>query len=257
MAAKPKPMVFLSHVREDAEHVELLASGLEARGIGAWIDRHKIKPGKRWEKAIKDAIRSGGFFIACFSQAYAARSRSYMNEELHLASEEIRRKPLDAAWFIPLRLDVCEIPDWPIGPQSSFASFQRIDMFPDWAKSVEHLAETILPSDAIRTPWYPVRLDPILANVEGWPNVAKAIARRLKQCELSGWLFVIKPLDEPYEPDEMPYPDFFADDRRIEFRVRVEPVIGRQEVTMTAEALFDLLLQYLEQDFDDSEDQEK
>jgi hypothetical protein len=86
MVAKPKPHVFLSHVREDAERVERLAADLEARRIGTWIDRHKIKPGERWQKAIEDAIRSGAFFVACFSHTYAAKNSSYMNEELHLAS---------------------------------------------------------------------------------------------------------------------------------------------------------------------------
>jgi hypothetical protein len=137
MVAKPKPHVFLSHVREDAERVERLAADLEARRIGTWIDRHKIKPGERWQKAIEDAIRSGAFFVACFSHTYAAKNSSYMNEELHLASRGVRRKPLNVSWFIPLRLDDCEIPDWPIGPELSIRSFQWLEMFSDWATSVE------------------------------------------------------------------------------------------------------------------------
>jgi hypothetical protein len=72
MVAEAKPHVFLSHVREDAERVERLAAELEARGIATWIDRHKIKPGKRSQKAIEDAIRSGAFLVACFSQACTA-----------------------------------------------------------------------------------------------------------------------------------------------------------------------------------------
>jgi TIR domain len=73
--------VFLCHAREDAERVERLAADLKARGIGAWIDRHQIKPGQRWQKAIEKAIRSGADFVACFSQACAARTRTHMNEE--------------------------------------------------------------------------------------------------------------------------------------------------------------------------------
>lgn len=93
MVAKAKPHVFLSHVREDAERVERLAADLEARGVATWIDRHQIKPGQRWQKAIEDAIRSGAFFVACFSQAYVGRARSYMNEELLIAIEEVRLRP--------------------------------------------------------------------------------------------------------------------------------------------------------------------
>jgi uncharacterized LabA/DUF88 family protein len=151
MMTRPRPHVFLSHVREDAGRVERLAAGLEARGIGAWIDRHQIRPGQRWQQAIEDAIRSGSFFVACFSQAYSARTRSYMNEELLVAIEEVRLRPEAASWFIPVRLDECAIPDRRIGPGLSIGSFQRLDMFPDWDKSLERLAQTIGPSAAART----------------------------------------------------------------------------------------------------------
>jgi hypothetical protein len=146
MITDPRPHVFLSHVREDAERVERLAAELEARGIGTWIDRHRIRPGQRWQKAIEDAIRSGAFFVACFSKAYAARGRSYMNEELLLAIEEVRLRPEEAAWFIPIRLDHCVIPERRIGPELSIRSFQWLDMYPDWAQSIERLAEAIKPA---------------------------------------------------------------------------------------------------------------
>jgi formylglycine-generating enzyme required for sulfatase activity len=146
MAGKPKPHVFLSHVREDAERVERLAADLEARGIETWIDRHKIKPGQRWQKAIEDAIRSGAFFVASFSHAYSARTRTYMNEELNLALEEVRLRPAETSWFIPVRLDDCEIPDLPIAPNVTVRSFQWLDMFPEWEMGVERLAGAIGPS---------------------------------------------------------------------------------------------------------------
>ena len=146
MVAKAKPHVFLSYVREDAERVARLAADLEARGIETWLDRHQIKPGQQWQKAIEDAIRSGAFFIACFSQAYASRTRSYVNEELLLAIAEVRLRPEEASWFIPIRLDDCKIPDRKIGPELSIRSFQSLDMFPDWARSVDRLVEAIGPS---------------------------------------------------------------------------------------------------------------
>ena len=167
MAGKPKPHIFLSHVREDAKRVERLAADLKARGIETWIDRHKIKPGQQWQQAIEDAIRSGAFFVACFSHNYSARTRSYMNEELLIAIQEVRLRPEEAAWFIPLRLDDCEIPDRRIGPELSIRLIQWVDMFPDWAKGVEHLVEAIGPSPRsvpleplsafrdIQAPWCP------------------------------------------------------------------------------------------------------
>jgi hypothetical protein len=49
--------------------------------------------------------------IACFSTAYAERDRTYMNEELTLAIDELRARPTSRAWFLPARLDECQIPD--------------------------------------------------------------------------------------------------------------------------------------------------
>ena len=157
MAGRPKPHVFLSHVREDAERIDRLASDLEARDIETWIDRHKIRPGERWEKAIEDAIRSGAFFVACFSTAYSARDRTYMNEELHIAFQEVRLRPADRSWFIPIRLDDCEIPALPIAPNLTVRSFQWLDLFPNWEKGVERLAEAIASSsrpDQLREPLF-------------------------------------------------------------------------------------------------------
>jgi hypothetical protein len=146
MTDRPQRHVFLSHVREDAKRVERLAADLRQRGIESWIDRHRIKPGQRWEIAIEEAIRAGSFFIACFSRASLRRARSHMNEELHVASKEVRRRQFNTSWFIPLRLNKCQIPDWPIAPELSISSFQWLDMFPDWSQSVERLAEAIEPS---------------------------------------------------------------------------------------------------------------
>jgi hypothetical protein len=35
-----------------------------------------------------------------------------MNEELALVIEEVRQRPTDQAWFIPVGLDDCQVPRW-------------------------------------------------------------------------------------------------------------------------------------------------
>lgn len=55
----------------------------------------------------------------------------------------------------------------------------------------------------------PVRLDPILAAVVGWTAVAASITRRMRECGLSDWSFVIKPRTgsvDVREPDLLPIP---------------------------------------------------
>ena len=79
--------VFVSYIHENQEEVVRLRDDLSAGGVDVWLDREQITPGQRWQQAIRAAVEDGAFFIACFSQEYMGRSRSYMNEELTLAME--------------------------------------------------------------------------------------------------------------------------------------------------------------------------
>jgi hypothetical protein len=98
---------------------------------------------------------------------------------------------------------------------------------------------------------HPVRLDPILEAVEGWPSVAASIRRRMKDCGLSDWSFVLKPVREQVDPGGpalLPYPRIYEGERRIEAWVYPEPVIGRHDLAATAGALFDFLIQNFDPD---------
>ena len=107
--------VFISYVRENEKTVNRLYHDLTSRGIRVWLDRNEIKPGVRWKTAIRKAIQEGAYFIACFSKEYNDRDETYMNEELTLATEVLRQQPSDKAWFIPVKLNECRIPDRDIG----------------------------------------------------------------------------------------------------------------------------------------------
>src|SRR5262245_48623570 len=107
--------VFISYVRENRSAVDRLADQLKHAQIEVWLDRQSIRPGQRWRTAIRRAIQDGAYFIACFSDEYVARSRNYMNEELTIAIDELRLRPTDRAWFIPIRLGQAPIPSRSIG----------------------------------------------------------------------------------------------------------------------------------------------
>lgn len=77
--------VFISYVRENSGVVDRLAEELRDRGVIVWLDRNNIEPGARWKDAIKKAIQSGKFFIACFSREYNERTKTHMLEELTIA----------------------------------------------------------------------------------------------------------------------------------------------------------------------------
>jgi hypothetical protein len=76
----PPSFVFISYIRDNRDVVDQLSQELRARGVNVWLDRTEIEPGSRWRDAIRQAIQSGIFFIACFSREYNERDRTYMNE---------------------------------------------------------------------------------------------------------------------------------------------------------------------------------
>lgn len=123
---------FLSYVREDSAGVDRLQAALRDAGIPVWLDRSDLWPGEDWQAKIREAITDDALvFIACFSANSLARIKSYQNEELTLAVEQLRRRQPDVPWLIPVRFDDCGIPDRDIGGGRRLSSLQRVDLFGD------------------------------------------------------------------------------------------------------------------------------
>lgn len=137
--------VFISYAHENTETINRLYTELTDRNIKVWLDRNEIKPGHRWKSVIWNAIREGAFYIACFSKEYSERDETYMNEELLTAIEELRLKPTDRSWFIPVKLNECEIPDRSIGPGETLRDLQYIALYEDWGNGIHGLVEEIRP----------------------------------------------------------------------------------------------------------------
>jgi hypothetical protein len=127
---EPTGHVFISYVRENWRDVDWLQQRLESAGIRVWRDTADLWPGEEWRARIRHAITDNSLvFVACFSRESVAREKSYQNEELILAVEEMRLRSPDVPWLIPVRLDDCEIPDRSIGGGRTLSSIQRVDMF--------------------------------------------------------------------------------------------------------------------------------
>jgi TIR domain len=123
------------------------ANDLRSFGISLWIDRDSLAPGQRWQDVIRNAIREGSYFIACFSTNYTKRDRSYMNEELTLAIEQLRQYPTERTWFIPVLIDDCEIPDRSISACETLKSLQFAALFRNWDREVAKIV-SVIDSDA-------------------------------------------------------------------------------------------------------------
>jgi hypothetical protein len=137
---------FLSYVRQDAEAADRLQRVLEAAGIRVWRDTASLWPGEDWRMMIRRAITEDALaFIACFSQNSAGREKTYQNEELDLALEQLRQRQPDRPWLIPVRFDDCDVPDRDIGAGRTLRSIQRADLFGDRSEEgVARLVATVL-----------------------------------------------------------------------------------------------------------------
>lgn len=129
--------VFISYVREDQKLVDQLCSDLRSKGVTVWLDRDQIQPGERWKHAIRGAIRGGALFLACFSPQYHSRDQTYMNEELTIAVEQLRLMTEDRAWFIPVILSKCPLPNRSIGAGQTLEDLQWVSLAEDWSGGIE------------------------------------------------------------------------------------------------------------------------
>ncbi|MEU4243535.1 TIR domain-containing protein [Actinoplanes sp. NPDC026619] len=143
-ATPTPPRAFISYVREDTEAVDRIAEALRLVGIDVWLDRTHLKAGDRWTEVIRTAISEGDYFVACFSASYAGRKATYMNEELLIAVEQLRRRPRDRRWFIPLTLDGSDIPKIPIGADETLEHLHRLDFSGDWSRSIADLVKSVV-----------------------------------------------------------------------------------------------------------------
>lgn len=139
--------VFISYVREDSEIVVLLKTMLQIAGeINVWLDRDSIDPGERWKDAIRKAIAEGAYFIACFSDNYLKKDVSYMNEEVAIAIEQIKKRPSDKTWFIPIRLSDCQVPNRSIGDNETLNDLQVVDFFDNFEDGINSLLSHLIPA---------------------------------------------------------------------------------------------------------------
>jgi TIR domain-containing protein len=140
------PSAFVSYVRENRKVVDRLCATLRGGGIQVWLDRSEIVPGADWKVAIRQAIRSGDYFIACFSRQYGRRKKTYMNIELGLAIEELSQAKAERPWFIPVLLSNCEVPDLSIGGTRTLRDLQCVELYRNWSVGTNAIISAILKS---------------------------------------------------------------------------------------------------------------
>ena len=143
---------FISYCHTNKAAVDRLYNCFTARGINVWLDRNDLQPGMRWKDAIQQAIHQGTYFIACFSQESNARDQTYMREELSLAVEKLRERPFDKVWFIPVKLNACEIPDIDLGGGTTLRDLQYVNLYENWETGIQQIVDVMLSESAQEPP---------------------------------------------------------------------------------------------------------
>jgi len=138
----PIAHTFLSYLRVNATAADRLASDLRANGVTVWLDRDMITPGEAWEDSIRKAIRSGAYFVACFSSDYLSRDTSYMDEELAIALEELKSRP-QGGWLLPVRLAPCDLSSKASDLTDFLSSLQWVDLWDNWDRGVRQILDVI------------------------------------------------------------------------------------------------------------------
>ncbi|TAK63961.1 MAG: TIR domain-containing protein [Bacteroidetes bacterium] len=138
--------VFISYINENTEIVIKLVSNLKEFGVNVWYDRDKLVAGDRWKVKIRQAIRDGAFFIACFSKEYHKRKRTFMNEELNVAIEELRLRNRNQRWFIPVLLNDSKVPNIDIGAGENLDSIQYVKLFENWEAGIKNILSVLTPN---------------------------------------------------------------------------------------------------------------
>lgn len=113
--------IFISYVRDDENEVLTLHRRLQEAGFKPWIDQEDILPGKDWELEIRNAIKAADIFLACLSRN-SVQKRGVIQKEFAWALDTLKECPENQVYFIPVRLNDCEVPQ-------RMASLQWVDLY--------------------------------------------------------------------------------------------------------------------------------
>jgi hypothetical protein len=128
--------IFLAYAREDRALVKSLYQKLHAAGFEPWMDTENLLPGQNWARAIERAIEISDYFVGCFSSRSAVK-RGHFQSELTYALDVATRVPAEQAYFLPVRLDECEMPDQIV------KWVHYVDLYPDWELGIDILIRAL------------------------------------------------------------------------------------------------------------------
>ncbi|TRU18850.1 MAG: TIR domain-containing protein [Microcystis aeruginosa Ma_QC_B_20070730_S2] len=110
MKKKSEIQIFLAHASDDKPAVLALYNRLKQAGYKPWLDKKDLIAGQIWRNEIPKVIKASQIFLACLS-AKSANKQGYIQRELRIALDILGEMLPGTIFFIPMRLEECEIPD--------------------------------------------------------------------------------------------------------------------------------------------------
>lgn len=119
-----KLIPFLCYAKENSSGVREFRERLKAEDwVDPWFDEEDILPGQMWEASVTEAVYNCHAVII-FLSSIAIRTEGFFHKELKLALDAAAEKPDGTIFIIPIRLDVCDVPD-------RLQPYQYVDYFGD------------------------------------------------------------------------------------------------------------------------------
>ena len=123
-SAGSKLIPFLCYAKENSTSVREFRERLKAEDwIDPWFDEEDILPGQMWEESVIEAVHNSHAVII-FLSSIAIRQEGFFHKELKLALDAATEKPDGTIFIIPIRLDVCDVPE-------RLQPYQYVDYFGD------------------------------------------------------------------------------------------------------------------------------
>lgn len=98
----PRPRVFISYAREDADIASRVFDTLQKTFFRPWLDREALRGGDDWNKRIQAELDASDFVLVLYTPAFCRKTDSYVNKEVALACDRALR--VRGAFLIPLRI---------------------------------------------------------------------------------------------------------------------------------------------------------
>jgi hypothetical protein len=121
-----KLIPFLCYAKKNKDVVREFGLRLKSEGwIDPWFDEDDILPGQVWQESVITAVMQSHAVIIFLSKI-AVASEGFFQREIKLALDTAAEKPEGTIFIIPIRIDICDVPDM-------LSKYQYVDYFGDEA----------------------------------------------------------------------------------------------------------------------------